>query len=376
MNLNVGGLSESLKCSYQQFCKQEAEGRDSSRRLLVKLKKFEAKAFDLVAQTQSAQQMRNQFEKTLMQQNPLFWAQLQRNIATDVADFNLECPLPGYSDTKHTRKMAVNTSCNSSTSEPHSLHEEGVWPHSPSPITDMDLQQLSHGNARHTKMFSSTPHHKDNKEHQNMKKDRKITISNSMPTHKEHIPSPQGNDKTKHSSTSMLDIHHPTENILTPQQVNQCVSANNAILNAKIKDETFDVLPSTANTTMEPVNEELHGPILGHHLIQKPDQIEILSQLSITEIKHPSPGMTEVLVTDPITCKSQDTNKDKDNGIKELQSNITAVDEVTMPVIAPPSPNKIKPFRLNSDSDCGDDPISGPLSGKNVGDDDSDSFWN
>lgn len=378
MNFNVGGFSESLKCSYQQFCKQETEGRESSRRLLVKLKKFEAKSFDLVAQTQSAQQMRNQFEKMFMQHNPLFWAQLQRNIATNTVDLNVDYPLSGCSGKKQTKEMAVNTSHNSSTSEQHSFHEEGIWPHTPSPTIDKGMQQMACDNTRNINIFSSTPHHKDQSENQDIRKDRRITNSNLVPNHKttRHISSPQGVEEIKQVSSSTLEIHHPPQNFITSQQENQFASSNNTFSNATNKEEaSCGPLTTTSIANFRQMNKESSEKILEHYLDKQKEEKEILSLLSPSEIKHPSMQTAVIPVIDPVDREPQDTNNVQ-NYIQELQSNTTVVDEVTQLVPASLSPNKMKPFRLDSDSDCADDPISGPLSGKNVGDDDSDSFWN
>ena len=69
-------LAESLKNSYQAYWKQDAEARESNRQLLVKLQRFEFKASELCSRTQIAHQMKAQYEKMLVNQNPLLWAQV------------------------------------------------------------------------------------------------------------------------------------------------------------------------------------------------------------------------------------------------------------------------------------------------------------
>jgi hypothetical protein len=92
-------------------------------------------------------------------------------------------------------------------------------------------------------------------------------------------------------------------------------------------------------------------------------------------------SVTKILAanpTNPITTYDESQKgSDDEQDLQKLQPNKTIIsDEATQQVSAPKSSEKIKPFRLDSESDGADDPISGPLSGKNVGDDDSDSFWN
>ncbi|KAI9563197.1 hypothetical protein GHT06_010656 [Daphnia sinensis] len=322
--------------------------------------------------------MRNQFEKMLMQHNPLFWAQLQRNIATSTVDFNVDCPLSGFSGMKHMKEKAVNTSHNSSTSEQHSLHEEGIWPHTPSPVLDIHMQQMACDDTKNINIFSSTPHRKDKSENQSTAKDRRVTNSNLMPNQMKtmHISSPQGSEEKVSSST--LEIHHPPHNLRTQQQENQFVPSNVAFSSATIDEETSRAsLKTTTVANLGAMKKESSENIAEHYLGKQKEETEIHS-LSASEIKPPSVETAVIPVVDPVVSEPQDTNIVYDD-IKELQSipnNTSVVDEVAQQIPASLSPNKIKPFRLDSDSDCADDPISGPLSGKNVGDDDSDSFWN
>jgi hypothetical protein len=375
MNFNVGGFSESIKYSYQQFCKQDAEGRESNRRLLVKLKKFEAKSFDLVAQTQVAQQMRNQYERTLMQQNPVLWAQIQRNIATDMTDFELERPLTGHGGRKHTREMAMNTSHNSSTSEQHSLHEEGVWPHTPSPFPEFDAQQFASDQSTHLNIRSSTlavPHSQDTLESLNKTRDSKVSNSHSA-LQNESLSHHQGHIQDKHPLTSVPDFQQPAQNIVASPQVDDFIPASSSTPNVMAKQrKSYPNPPSIAVSNLELLKEESIG-VLENNLEQEKD----VKLTTTIELKTPLSSVTEIPAANPITTYDESQKVSNDEDFRKLQPIETVIsDEVAQHVSPHQSPQKIKPFCLDSESDGADDPISGPLSGRNVGDDDSDSFWN
>ena len=382
MNLNVGGFSESMKHSYQQFSKQDAEGRESNRRLLVKLKKFEAKSFDLVAQTQVAQQIRNQYERMLMQQNPVLWAQIQRNIATDITDYELERPLTGYSGRKHTKEMVINTLHNSSTSDQHFLHEEGVWPHTPSPFPELDIQQFaSDKNNTHLNICSSTltvPHSKDAlDESQNTNRD-KISNSQSVLQKELLVPNLQGNHEAKHALLTLIpENHHLSQNIAGCLQVDNFLPASSSTPNVAKQSKSY-VKPHThtdASSNLDSSNRVLKDNLEQEKEVNLPTTIALETSLnsSVTKILAANP-------TNPITTYDESQKgSDDEQDLQKLQPTKTIIsDEATRQVSAPQSSEKIKPFRLDSESDGADDPISGPLSGKNVGDDDSnsDSFWN
>lgn len=379
MNFNIGGFSEGLKHSYQQFCKQDAESREHSRRLLVKLKKFEAKSFDLIAQTQTAQQMRNQYERMLMQQNPLLWAQLQRNITMDVTDCaELGPQLSVHSGLKFTKEMAINTSPNSSTSEQHSLHEEGVWPHTPSPYPEIDMhQQLSTNKDTNNLSESNIGGSKT------VDKASKNSSYSEEQLHKRIPPgSPvQESVKVKYFQQPSSNFHLPHNHFTSVLQ-------------------TDDFIPASSSTPN-------FMPLQDRHVYSRSTHLE--SEVNISSVRKESTGdvnqlatgaddkeQLEVSVTRPTAKEVEDlTNKVEEISVTDLNvpespraaynpQNITQLttypDDPTSEVqqnIPVKQNDKIKPFRLDSESDGAEDPsISGPLSGKNVGGDDSDSFWN
>jgi len=380
MNFNVGGFNESIKYSYQQFCKQDAEGRESNRRLLVKLKKFEAKSFDLVAQTQVAQQMRNQYERMLMQQNPVLWAQIQRNIATEITDFELERPLTSHSSRKYTREMAINTSLNSSTSEQHSLHEEGVWPHTPSPFPELDIQQFVSDKSTHLNICSSTltvPHSKDTLDNLNKNGNSKVSNSQSASQNESLIPHLQGYSHDKHPPTSVPDTQQPAQNIAASPQVDNFIPANSSTPNsnpnvtAKQNNPCMNPPSTSTVSNLELLKEESNRVI--------EDNLEQGKNVKLTttiELKTPVSSLTEILAANPIKTYIESKKGSNDEDFRKLQPTETVIGDEAQHVSPHQSPQNIKPFCLDSESDGADDPISGPLSGKNVGDDDSDSFWN
>lgn len=155
MNFSFGNPSESLKCAYQQFCQQDAEEREHDRQFLTRLQKFESKSVELGTQTHLARQMKNQYEKIMMQQNPLLWAKVQQSIA-ESSSFKV-----GKLAERRTKDVAINTYQEiSSASDQDSLHD-GIWPHSPSPDVAIkepatkpeDLKQL------HQQPQSNKQHH-------------------------------------------------------------------------------------------------------------------------------------------------------------------------------------------------------------------------
>ncbi len=377
MNFNVGGFSESLKYSYQQFCKQDAEEREHSRRLLVKLKKFEAKSFDLAAQTQVAQQMRNQYERMLMQQNPLLWAQLQRNIATDITDFELEIPLSVRSSAqKYTREKAINTSHHSSTSsEQHSLQEEGIWPHTPSPCPEVGIQQLE--NKPKNMNICPVPYEEvaDNSQAINLSK----TFTNLMKEQKSASFHEDSQVKNLQAPTSVQNIHLPQSIPMQHLQLDNFIPASSSTPNIATKQEnnpSFSKSPSSSLSERgaKSLNREQQSgnvtvvPIYEEKEVLKPKMVEHHSSYSNET--------TGLLIADSIVNESQSAVHDIEDIIRVVNTSDeapTTAQLVTHPQQTNP---EVKPFRLDSESECADDPISGPLSGKNAGDDDSDSFWN
>lgn len=147
MNFNAGNFGESLKYSFQQFSKQEAEAREHSRQLLLRLDRFEGKALELGSRTKKALQIKNHYERILMHQHPLVWSHIQRGLIHNVGEMETPAGVPSDAFTiRPTREMAINTSLSSSPSDQNSLHE-GVWPQSPSPCPDQTSVPLHKGDT-------------------------------------------------------------------------------------------------------------------------------------------------------------------------------------------------------------------------------------
>lgn len=357
MNFNVCGFNESLKYAYHQFCKQDEEGREHSRRLLVKLKKFEAKSFDLAAQTQIAQHMKNQYEKMFMQQNPLLWAQLQRNIATDL---ELEQPLLILNGAlQSTKNTVLNTSPNSSTSEQHSsLHEEGIWRQTPSPCP---------GTRVSFKQSNENLHPNINKISNNYLTNEKPTYSepgllNSLEDHSKNRFPLSYQDSHKVPEYPKYDNDFTPMNSSTPTSKirgneaagTEFASASDLLINNEIKET--EKIPIHKNTSVD------ENEIEQHDITNTTYEVFDAVNKPIDIVPHPEATKSYQ--------NSASLNSSEETRIPfEIQLNSSPVAKSAAEVG--------KPFRLESESECGDDhSLSGPISGKNVGDEDSDSFWN
>ena len=370
MNFNVGGFSESLKYSYQQFCKQDAEERECSRRLLMKLKKFEAKSFDLAAQTQVAQQMKNQYEKMLMHQNPLLWAQLQRNNVTDINDFELDMPFSVRSGQKHTREKAINTSHHSSTSsEQHSLNEEGVWPHTPSPYPEVGMQQLA--NDVQNLNICPVPYAEDGYLADNDKSLGKTSNNHSVKDVE------QKSATNIYQNTKVKDFQAPSiyipQSIPTSLQLDDFIPGGSSTPSVAPVKPNFSKSPSSSvSETKLPNKKQSSGSVT---VIPQHNQQEFLKPAVMEHVSSYSNETTGHLVADSVINESLQAVHD----MQETQRDVNTSDEAPMlaaQLVTQQTTNELKPFCLDSESECADDPISGPLSGKNAGEDDSDSFWN
>lgn len=380
MNFNVGGFSESLKYSYQQFCKQDAEARDHSRRLLVKLKKFEAKSFDLIAQTQTAQHIRNQYERMLMQQNPLLWAQLQRNITMDVTDYELEPQLTAHhSGLKFTREIAINTSNNSTTSDQHSLQEEGVWPHTPSPQPAIETRPSTNQtkNVFPLDQGSNLGNYKAADKSNNSVSYTEQSTKQILSTAK------QERSQAQDLQQSIPDIYPPQRSLSNTARVEKeeflppCSSTPNLFVKKEnpYPSATFIMSTEEADITRTLVNKGLPtDKTFASSVAQDQEQIE--KQYDALEEASSTQKVIDILAaSDPFPHISQRSHIENETSEPAIQDKTTAVVQEILPVKS--NDNEIKPFRLDSESDCVDEPsFSGPLSGKNLEGDDSDSFWN
>ena len=372
MDFNVGGFSDSLKYSYQQFCKQDMEGREQNHRLLMKIKKFEAKSFHLMKETQTAQQMKNQYERMLMQQNPLLWAQLQRSLRLDLTDFDAENPLDTqmYSGLKCTKEVAINTSNDSLSSEQHSFND-GVWPHSPTPSPEVIPQTYGL-----TKIDKKTPTKINHSSHSNNlnipKNEENVSTSNNsfQVTEKTVAANLNSDSPVRQPQLSTLDNvpYH-----LSPRTTNQVgffpVTSSTPVLANKEDNQKPPNLEDTMDLTKP-------KPDFSN------DQQAIITPPPATVIEEPVPEQPRITFKPNTELHTSNdstgilTGSFNDNQIHD--SNILATTEAQLDVPTEPILEKeIKPFRLESESEGAEDPsISGPPSGKNPGDEDSDSFWN
>ena len=334
MNFNFGGFNESLKYSYQQFCKNDAEAREKNRLLLLRLDRFENKSQELSSNTQIAAEMKNQYERRLMQENPLLWSQIQRSLAIlDYPEINQHLPpaiihhqVPAYTSNttqRQTREMAINTSnsSHSSASEQPSLHEDGVWAHSPSPMPDV---QTSFANM---KIPNVDHHHQPN--------NRTATAVAS------HITTP---------TKSVL----PTSTIPPPP-------SNIPDSPAEIKSHQFPF----QMTRFSPVSSST--PNFNQN--KPPPTIPIEEKFEQLQ--------------EPADNEPEEKTKSSENELLETAGNTETLPMNNEPVAAAvesPKPSvipAIKPFRLDSESEGASEGggFSGPPT-HNAADEDSDSFWN
>ena len=352
MNFNIGNPSESLKYAYQQFCREDAEERERDRKFLAKLQKFESKTVELSTHTQLARQMKNQYEKIVMQQNPLLWAKVQQNIAK-LSPFRVD-KLIG---TK-TKDVAINTYQDiSSASDQDSLHE-GIWPHSPSPDPEIKENEETPANPVDLKQLSQKPCH----EQQSLKLTTRGHFSKEYPLHHsegEHLNQQHSQKLTK--ETHLKDDLSPIDkgdylNKQFPSKVN--------------KGENFNEHPSPKPTEEDRSNK----------LLSPPASFKFSPQC----VSSPYATKQAEKSTTPITYKNPAEN---DNSIPELANGkpqaieTTSVPKETQGKIQPPAVSVLatpvvesKTFRLDSDSESAD-VISGPKNGGHAADEDSDSFW-
>lgn len=378
MDFNIGGFNESLKYSYQQFCKQDLEGREHNHRILMKLKKFEAKSFDLMNQTQAAQQMKNQYEKMLMQQNPLLWAQLQRSVRLDT-DFEVELPLERpHSGFKHTKEVAINTSNESLSSEQHSLQEEGIWPHTPSPSPDVlpqtiELKSIQKVKPHVSKANSSNVLYTENNLNSPKKEEITSTKNSFQVAKKQELTHFYPVLKAQQSQPSVPESDKNFQLTVTPKAPSQ-----------------LDFFPVTSSTPLLTNNRHI-GESKNLQSVEEVINIPAIPQRELSsEVKEAASNPSVVTQEQPVvlmrsTADLQTSNEstavltssfnndnkiDDSQGRKESKLVVATTDE-------PVDEKEVKPFCLDSEPESADNPsISGPPSGKNVGDDDSDSFWN
>lgn len=384
MNLNLGGLSESLKYSYQQFCKQDAEGREHSRQLLMKLHHFDARHQELALQTQAQKVNLSQYERMLMQQNPLLWAHLQRSFATEIPDCEpLRLPLISVSRAKETREVAINTSDSSSNSQP-SLQDEGVWPHSPSPHPE------AFGLQSKNPIPAKTNNHPSKISSMNYlaQSDTFTLIKNGNHSNSNNIP-----------TTPQSLIHDanviPHQGIMQQEPSRNFPASTPEVELRPILMDSF--IPESSSTPKVPIHRQPSPPPV-HYL--QPVQLAFTSAEPIAPAQNlnrsltPPPADENFQDTLPLTSPSSavelrhDEAAKSDNGPERedtihrstmaatgYQKNETSVtpEAITSPVEA--KSVELKPFRLDSESEGADDVLSGPISGQAAGDDDSDSFW-
>lgn len=264
--MNIGA---NLKYAYQQFCKQDGEEREFSRQLLIKLHKFEAKSAELASRTHIAQQMKNQFERVLMQQNPLLWAQIQRGLAEDLdSRFESHQQPVSIHNPVCMKDMAINTDGRSSTSSEQSLQEDGVWPHTPSPHPDLPpttAEQMIYLENKQQPTIDESNDHK-----------RNFPVASTLETQMSHSFAPDGistpNITSKHyelypaaspprvlEATCQIKQHNliKAEDLINQQQseVNKEISREEIVVDGRKSVDTAPIAEATINPVVNPVTD-------------------------------------------------------------------------------------------------------------------------
>lgn len=332
MNFGFGNPSESLKCAYQQFCRQDAEQREHDQQFLAKLQKFESKTVELGTQTQLARQMKNQYEKIVMQQNPLLWAKVQQSLAK-FTSFKID-KLAGT----RTRDVAINTHQEiSSASDQDSLHE-GVWPHTPSPEPVV----------RESKKKSTKPEELKEASWKLPEEQHSLKFTNDEHFNRNHLSRQTEEEHSNNQHSLKLGDRECVDEQLPPKAERYIFNDQQSPKLDKGNDFTKQISPP-ANFKYSP--EFASTP----YDTKRADD----SSFPITHDKS-LPELT--------TGKKQDILIS--NSTEEVQENIQPP-----PVSVPVAPAvESKTFRLDSDSES-TDVISGPKNEANPADEESDSFW-
>jgi len=380
--------SENLKYSYQQFCRQDAERREHDRHLLAKLKTFESRTAELSTETRSAQQMKSQYEKLMMQQNPLLWSRVQQSVAVDPYDYDLK--FSSLTVEQLPREF-------SSASDQDSLHE-GVWPHSPSPFPDLaknptNLNSLPPYKQPHPKVGNNSC------EASGGENDKfPIPLDSSPITFKfspKCVSSPYATkkeDKKDESGFPTIITNHVGNYGSTDSKQ---VKLQESALHKEVKEhsESSTALPYHLHSAAE----EEHQKDATSFATINSNRVEKVGLTDLTEARpRESAFSKETQEHSPLPSSLPTEKEDQKemssfpaintNQVEDARSmNSTQVklEECTVnrelekhspiPSLIPhPATIETQPFRLDSDSESAVDVISGP---KIAAEEDSDSFW-
>lgn len=366
--MNFSGLNDSLKYSYQQFCKQDAEGREHSRQWLVRLHQFDIQRQELSLQTQGQKTNLAQYERMLMQQNPLLWAQIQRSMA--VENFDGEPPLTAlpldhtFRSPKEFKEKAINTTNSSSTSaDQHSLHEDGVWPLSPSPHPDASSippqsMTINKSVAPILSISRSSSEHHHNLPTVN-------TMEQLQPPRNFPASTPEDLDPVNQMERFLpFDVSTPNinrfpESKISPPPVHSSL-VNRLSLDASENKEKPNNLPIQSN--LETMSLSTESKFQEKFQFSNNERKQSFQLENVT--------IPQIISTPATVIQEQNIEPPVQKEIKE------AVPAVIQQAPAKKPDEDLKPFRLDSESEGGEEVLSGPLSGQAAGDDDSsDSFW-
>ena len=388
MNFNLSGLSESLKSTYQQFCKNAEGSREHSREVLMKLHQFDVRQQELGLQTQAQKLNLSQYERMLMQQNPLLWAHLQRSLATNSSDSGedlippIPYPVPLSRPMKQTREMAINTTDSSSNSQ-HSLHEDGVWPHSPSPYPPeapaesqlpnnltIPIQKTAH---------SSTSNNQTLTIHSNISP---ASYVQNQP--QKYVPAPLTFDQQEpaisshHFSTSSTQEVH-----FNPIDIGQFSPASSSTPNVALRRQSSQSPTPLSAHHLQPVQLQFTAPepVVSQPTNRSqsltPPAENLQDTLSLTSPPPPPPpAVVPEHHQDRAAVEKSGPKEDTITPARDISVAAEASKSPPQSAKAEAKPMELKPFRLDSESEGADDVLSGPISGQGAGDDDSDSFWN
>lgn len=336
MNLNLGNFNESLRYSFQQFSKQDAEAREHSCQLLLRLDRFEAKALELGSRTRKALQIKNHYERILMHQHPLLWAHIQRGLVYNIGDMETKLEVSNILPTRSTKEMAINTSRSSSPSDQNSLHE-AVWPNSPSPYPDETTEKLQMQQEANIRLEGGT-----SKENEEILQIGKLNITKNSEASDEDVV-----NKARHSKAKETEVSESIN-----QQSFFRMEESRDLTRRQKEIEDYAQQYSMRIEEILPIHQQ-ESPIKN----QNPENQPTVTQSSWQN--KPSDNFQEV--RSPELHEKSKFEWHQDDRQETATTNQT---------------KDFKPFQLDSESDCPDDPISGPLSvGKTGEGDDSDSFW-
>ena len=309
-----------------------------------------------------------------MQQNPLLWAQIQRSMAVD--SFHGEPPLTAlpldhtFLSPKEFKEKAINTTNSSSTSaDQHSLHEDGVWPHSPSPHPDAPSnppQSMTINKAAAPIMSisrSSSEHHHNLATVNNVEQfqpPRNFPAStpedldpvNQMERFLPFDVSTPNINRFPESQISPPSVHLPLVNRLSLDASENKEKPNNLPIQSVLR-ENFEVMSLSTESKFQ---EKFQ---FGNNERKQSFQLENVT-------------IPQTISTPATVIQEQIIEK-----VPPVQQEIKeAVPTVIHQAPAKKPDEDLKPFRLDSESEGGEEVLSGPLSGQAAGDDDSsDSFW-